>query len=170
MVETGQIVDTDLPEPVRHPLSDEEKRRRQNRVLQAGLYFAIGYSLVHKLFVPFFLSFTALHGTVYAKIDTWALHSLLLAFFLFRPGTGAVLSALAGMSLSYGAYEIVEAISGKLVGWLVISRLISSIPIALCCAFLLGSTVFPVRGKYAWLGALSTLAALALLERSLHGF
>lgn len=145
---------TDLPEPKRRILSAEESLARERRLLITVATLAVVYSCLHKFLVPIALKATALALTPYARIDWWWAHSVaLLACLYFLPQTQRLLSVLAGAGVVYGAVEAAEAYLGHLPGWLAISRLLSSIPIAgLCIAILTGGR-FPVRPAFAWAGA-----------------
>lgn len=159
------VADYDLPEPRRASLSETERRERQARALRAGLFVAIGYALLHKVIVPVFLRLTPLAATPFARIDVWAVHSLLLALALTeRYREGSALSFLSGAGVVYAIYEFYELVLGRLPGWLSISRLVSSIPIGIGCAMLLASPVAGRHPRWAWGGALGLAAFLAILE------
>jgi len=144
---------TDLPEPKRRVLTPAEALARERKLLTTLAILAVAYSCLHKLLVPIALKGTALATSPYSKIDVWWAHSAALLFCLcYLPQTERLLSLLAGAGVVYGAVETAEAFLGHLPGWLAISRLLSSIPIAGICIAILTSRRFPVRPGYAWAG------------------
>jgi len=151
----------DLPEPRRLALSAEERGRRERELLITLTTLAGGYSLVHKLAVPLVLKATALSTSPYSRVDWWWAHTVaLLACLYLLPQTTSLLSVLAGAGIVYAAVETIEAYLGLLPGWLAVSRLLSSIPIAGLCIAILTSGRFPIRPRYVWAGTL--VAALVL--------
>lgn len=156
---------SDLPEPKRREFNAEEKRRRQWKLLVTFLTFVAGYATLHKLFIPFALSFTSLKGTPYAQIDAWFCLPVLLAWMLQRgEGNDSKISLLAGAAIVYGVFEVYEAAQGRYTGWLLFSRLLSAVPVSIGSAFLMSRRRLGGSLPAAWLGAVLLVGFLGFSE------
>lgn len=162
-------VSVDLPEPVRRKISAEEAHARQWRMATTAYGLVTAYTLLHKLIIPLALKFTALRGTAYAKVDFWFLHSVTLLYVLRRPTlSAAALSLLCGGGIAYGVVEIGELMLGRLAGWHVFSRMLSSLPVALFCILILIQQSKSRSTALAWLGAIATFAYFGFIIFGRH--
>ncbi len=145
--------DADLPEPQRPILNWKERKKRETHLFATFLIFIASYAFLHKFIVPFCLSFTALRSTPYAQIDLWFIHAALIAYLFHKQKTNSFwISFLAGGAIVYGILEMKEVFEGRYVGWLSFSRLLSSIPLALSCIFLMTRKGRDRSHRAAWAG------------------
>lgn len=147
------MAEIDLPEPKARVFSPEERERRQKRLIMAMLILCASYALLHKLMVPLILKLTPLWDSPHARIDWWFCHSILLVGVLkYQQGLFRAGSLLAAVGVLYGVFEAYEVVSGRLVGWVAFSHLLSSIPVAFCCVVLLSSRSSKKNIAAAWSG------------------
>ena len=154
-MEPTQHKHSELPEPIRRVYTEEERLRRRWRLWRVVLMFLACYSLIHKLIIPLSLKFTVLRLGPYSKIDPMFLY-LLVLYYSFRPAVQLTgfLSFLAGIGIAHGCAELVLVSLGYTVGWLAISHLLSSLPLALVCTILMSQRKLGRQLKSAWVGAL----------------
>ncbi len=157
--------DTDLPDPkpeeIKSPLAREE---HLFRLLYGVTIFAILYTSIHKLWVPLFLRFTEVSQVAYQEINYWFLPAfLLLAHLLRKRQLGPVGSFLCGLLIVHGAWELWLIMQGKLVGWLQISHLLGSAPLALVSiAWLTMARKRSPKKWWGWVGAVVATFVIAL--------
>ncbi len=148
----------DLPEPVRPTLTDAEKEERALRLFTTLFLFISAYSFLHKVLIPFCLSFTKLHPSPYTVVDPWFIHPVLLALlFKKEKGNSNIVSLLAGAAVTYGILEFIEVLQGHYIGWLSFSRLLSSTPMALLSLFMMTRQSVKRNALLGWTGALIIL-------------
>lgn len=117
--------------------------------------FIAAYASIHKLLLPLALKLTSLNGTPYARIQIGVVVPVSLAIAMLRADRlTRVLSALCGVAIVWGAYEVLEVSLGRHVGWFAISRLLSSVPIALAAIVLMSTQDFGRDLSAGWLGVL----------------
>ncbi len=147
------IVEPDLPEPVRRPVTpqSEQASRWDLRVALLGIITA--YAALHKLVIPLFLRFTRLSDTSYAQVDTSLVHALLLFHAVLRRRVGRYLGFLIGAGIVLAGVEIAHVATGQTGGWLAFSRLLASIPIGAVCLSAASTPEFKGNGLWALAGA-----------------
>lgn len=151
-------IDRDLPEPVRQIDTPQEREKKQYHLSLALFFFVSLYSFLHKIIVPFALSFTSLYPGPYTKLDAFFILPVALTWFLaYRPQHTKVISFLAGMTMVYGLLEIIEVSQGHYVGWLSFSRLLSSVPAAFLSLFFLITGNFKSSSAHVSLGVFSLI-------------
>lgn len=165
MAPEGQMTDQDLPEPARRTFTPEEKLIRHWQLLVVFLTAVAAYAVLHKLLIPTALKFTTLKDTPYSQVDWWFVHPMILAFILQTNRRNTpVISFLAGIALLYGLYEIYEALQGRHTGWLMFSRLLSAVPLAIGSGYLMTQRRLGGSLGAAWVGALVLLLFITCRE------
>jgi len=148
----------DLPEPIRPKFTEAEQEERILRLFKTLYLFIAFYSVLHKVLIPYGLSFTKLHPSPYTIVDYWFVHPVLLAYFFYKEnGNSKIVSLLAGAAVTYGLLEVIEVLQGHYVGWLSFSRVLSSTPMALLSLFMLTRNFKNKNTQIAWAGALILL-------------
>jgi hypothetical protein len=155
----------DLPEPAPKSWSLEERRLRQWSLAVLVMTFIAIYALLHKVFIPVTLKLTSLKTSPYSQIDPGFFLPVSLVFLLRRADhVTKALAFLAGIAIVYGAYEIFEVFQGRYVGWLAFSRLLSSVPLAGGCIYLMSQRKFKGDLSISWIGAVTFLLVAGVLE------
>ena len=155
------MVDVDLKEPPPRSTKDPHLKWK---ALKALLFFAVAYSFIHKAAVPLFLKFTTLTRPEYAQLDFWVIPQLILVASLWSSNRLKVWdSFLAGALVIHAVMEAFFAFTGRSVGWLQFSHLLSSWPVAGVCIAMLSSSQSGRSQSRAWAGALSATLLIVVL-------
>lgn len=146
---------SDLPEPKVVILSAEEQNARHWYLISTFVTFVAGYSVIHKLLIPFFLKFTQVTKTPYSQVDPYFIHAVLLAYLLTKERRNTKLvSLLCGFGVIYGITEIAHTAQGLYEGWLAVSRLLSAVPLAIASGYVMSQPSAERSFSMAWFGAL----------------
>lgn len=146
----------DLPEPARPEYSVHERSRRRWQLWVTFFLFFAFYSVLHKLLIPLGLKFTSLADSPYAKIDYKFIYAIVLWASLRRAnGPTPWVAGLLGAGVVYAIFECYAVYSGYLVGWSAVSKLLSSVPIAIGCGIQLSHQSFKMFHRFAWVGAVA---------------
>jgi hypothetical protein len=167
MDQQDKVNPPDLPEPAPRLLTTEQKLARRWRLFVVMLSFVAIYAVLHKLLLPSILSLTVLRESPYSKIDWWFIYPVVLTLFVQRSArSDPFISFLAGIGILYGIYEIYETMQGRNTGWLAFSRLLSSIPLAISCGYLMTQRGLGGSLLWAWAGVLSLTGWIGYRELS----
>jgi hypothetical protein len=162
------MVDSDLPDPEEIRItSPKQLEGRFFKILYSLTVFAVLYSSVHKIWIPLFLKFTDVNQAAYKEIDFWFVPAFFLWWHLHTTKSlGKFGSLLCGALIVHGILDLWMISLGRYFGWLQISHLLSSVPLALISIGWL--TMAPDRKPYsvaAWGGVfLGVLLALTLSD------
>jgi hypothetical protein len=149
-------VDHDLPDPPPTQYrSPEEQREHRWKMAWALFTFSLIYSLIHKIFVPLFLSRFPVLVKEYTELDFWFVPALMLWIgVLWHKKLGVWGSFWAGATLAYMGLEAFQILSSNYVGWLLWSRALSSVPVGLMAIYLMTFTEKNRILSWSGLGAL----------------
>jgi hypothetical protein len=160
----------DLPEPDPWPADREgDREARARRSLSAALYFAAGYSSVHRLWIPLALHFTWLKNSPFAHWDPVFVGGLWLAGRLRARGDMDAGSALlAGSLVGWAGIEALWILRGDYPGWLGLSHAISAWPLGILSFLSFFFWRLPDLRTVAlgWVGALAAVFACFWLSSS----
>jgi len=143
----------DLPDPKRPAATPQRTEAVRWDVRIALLGLITFYASLHKLFIPLFLKFTRLGDSPYARVDLGLVHALLLFHAISKRRIGHWAGFLIGMGIVMALAEVLRVATGKTVGWLAVSRLLSSLPIGAVCFSAVSTPEFRGNARYALLGA-----------------
>lgn len=147
-------IDIDLPDPKPRAKLSNEDYQKHRYVLYKNLFlFAVLYGTLHKVLIPLFLSQTTVLIREYAEIDYWFIPGLVLAFVIVKKGFSKIASFMAGVLITYAAWEARAIFLGEHKGWLLWSHALSSLPQGLMALVLLTSQKQTRSVLMAWLGS-----------------
>jgi hypothetical protein len=145
------VDDSDLPDPVRPVLKEEEHRDRKDKLFGVLFNVACFYSLVHKLIIPSILNFTTVSHPEYKEIDLWFLPVAFIWFVFWKDQKPNSLKGLfAGILVAHAAHATFQISSGEIKGWLIFSQTLSNLPIAALLIVWLTRHAMQTLLIYAW--------------------
>lgn len=155
MDESGKISETDLPEPQRRSYSAEETLLRRYRLISTFISFISVYAFIHKILIPLGLKLTPLSESPYANLDFWVVHPIIFGLWLRKNhSNNARSSFFSGLAIIYGVTEWYFVARGYYGGWLALSRVLSSTPLAIGAGYLMCIRGLKPNFRMAWLGVL----------------
>lgn len=150
----------DLPTPESPKFDEAQRRDRKWRLFRGTTVFLVIYASIHKFFVPVFLKFTPVLRREYAEIDYWFVPGWIFLWLILRARKiGHQVSIFAGVLVAHGILDVISVSQGHAVGWLAISHLLSSVPLAILSVALLGQFGSSKQVISAWAVAIPLLAA-----------
>ncbi|HEX5037876.1 MAG TPA: hypothetical protein VFX30_12020 [bacterium] len=156
----------ELPAPPKPVLTDEQRYRRHRRFAVVLNAFVLAYSLIHKFFLPVYLTRIA-HASSFAPVDGWWLYHLALAVLLLRKNwDDAALRSTLFFGIGGAACQILVSFRER--NWHSVSLWVTSASTLWVIFFLLSKT----RGRLParWGGGRAALKAVLLAAGFLAQF